>query len=262
MKDYSIFYLPFWYSKQTRFRTITRFFSWIIIYVIPVSLSFLLVSPEFSYINIFKSFLAILLVYNLYEIGYIYNDAETIKKEISPTLRLNYQQLQYYENNKNYIYFFRFSVSLLITFALSLYDRTLLFLLASWAIIPAYVLYNTVRSRLNIPLHFILVTLRYCSPVLLFTGVNDAYICFFMILLFPLINTLERCTESRFGLVFFKDLFLTNRKSGRYFYYLILLITGLFCCYVFGDYLFYAFSCYAFYYMTFRFLSAQVNLNE
>ena len=262
VKDYSIFYLPFWYSKQTRFRTITRFLSWIIIYVIPVSLSFLFVSLEFSYANIFKSFLAILLVYNLYEIGYIYNDAETIKKEVSPTLRLDYFQLQYYENNKNNIYCCRFLVAALITLALSFNDRAWIFLLASWAIIPAYALYNTVRSRLNIPLHFILVTLRYCSPVLLFTGMNDAYIFLFMILLFPLINTLERCTERRFNFDFFKDFFLTNKKNGRYFYYFILLITGLFCCYIFGDYIFFVFSSYAFYYMTFRFLSAQVNLNE
>ena len=262
MKDYSIFYLPFWYSKQTRFRTIPRFFSWIIIYVIPVSLSFLFVSPEFSYINLFKSLLAILLVYNLYEIGYIYNDTETIKKEISPTLRLESHQLQFYENNKNNIYSFRFLVALLITFALSFYDRVFIFLLASWAIIPAYALYNSVRSRLNIPLHFVLVTLRYCSPVLLFTGGGGVYICFFMLLLFPLINTLERCSESRFKFDYFKDLFLTNRKNGRYVYYLILLIAGLTCCYIFGEYTFYVFSCYAFYYMAFRLLSAQVNLNE
>ncbi|MFP9429320.1 hypothetical protein ACJ9N4_03355 [Enterobacter sp. LM3] len=262
MKDYNIFYLPFWYSKQTRFRTIARLSSWIIIYVVPVSLSFLFVSPEFNYINLFKSLLGILLVYNLYEIGYIYNDAETIKKEISPTLRLDYQQLQFYENNKYNIYCFRFLVALIITLALSFYEKTLVFLLSSWAIIPAYALYNSVRSRLNIPLHFILVTLRYCSPVLLFTGLNDSYIIIFMILLFPLINTLERCAESRFNFDFFKGFFLTNKKSGRYVYYFILLATGLSCCYVFGDYVFYAFSCYAFYYMIFRLLSAQVNLNE
>lgn len=262
MKGYNIFYLPFWYSKQTRFRTITRFFSWVIIYLIPVSLSFLFVYPEFRYINLFKSLLAILLVYNLYEIGYIYNDAETIKKEISPTLRLDYLQLQYYENNKKNIYCFRFLVALLITFALSFNDGSWVFLLISWAIIPTYALYNTVRSRLNIPLHFILVTLRYCSPVLLFTGMSDVFIFLFMILLFPLINTLERCTERRFDFDFFNDFFLTNKKSGRYLYYFILLIIGLSCCYIFGGYIFYVFSIYAFYYMTFRFLSAQVNLNE
>ena len=100
------------------------------------------------------------------------------------------------------------------------------------------------------------------SPVLLFTGGGGVYICFFMILLFPLINTLERCSESRFKFDYFKDLFLTNRKNGRYVYYLILLIAGLTCCYIFGEYTFYVFSCYAFYYMAFRLLSAQVNLNE
>lgn len=262
MKEYNIFYLPFWYSKQTRFRTIPRFFSWVIIYLIPVSLSFLLVHLGFDYTYLFKSFLGIFLVYNLYEIGYIYNDAETIKNETSPTLRLDYQQLQFYENNKKNIYCSRFFIAALITFVLSLYEGTLFFLLASWSIIPVYVLYNSVRSRLNIPLHFILVTLRYSSPILLFTGLDKAYVIVLLIFLFPLINTLERCSGKRFNLTFFRGFFLTNKKSGRYIYYFILLVSGLFCYHISGDFVFYIFSCYAFYYMTFRFLSAQVNLNE
>lgn len=262
VKEYNIFYIPFWYSKQTRFRTIPRFCSWIIIYLIPVLLCFFFVSPTFNYIALLKSFLGVTLIYNLYEIGYIYNDAETIKKESSPTMRLNHSQIQFYENNKRNIYNFRFFVAVMITFGLSFYDGVLLFLFAAWAIIPAYMLYNSVRSRLNLPLHFVLVTLRYCSPVLLFTGYDNIYIGFVMILLFPLINTLERCTESRFKLDFLKEFFLVNRKSGRYIYYFILLVIGLVCIYVFGNYIYYVFSCYALYYMVFRFLSAQVNINE
>lgn len=263
MKEYyNVFYFPFWYSKQTRFRTTTRLCSWIIIYLIPVSLSFLLVSPAFDYIYLLKSFIGVLLVYNLYEIGYIYNDAETIKREKSPTMRLSQLQLRYYENNKKSIYLFRFLIALVTTVLLSFNDHTLVFLLASWGIIPAYALYNSVRNRLNIPLHFVLVTLRYCSPALLFIDSSNYYIFLLMICLFPVINTLERCAESRFNFPFFKRFFLTNKKSGRYVYYFILFVLGVVSYYFLSNYIFFAFSCYALYYMAFRFLSAQVKLNE
>ncbi|ECR4401997.1 hypothetical protein F1K14_15675 [Salmonella enterica subsp. enterica] len=262
MKEYNIFYIPFWYSQQTRFRAVTRFFSWTIIYLIPVLLSFMFLSPIVNFIYLLESFLGILLVYNLYEIGYIYNDTETIKNEVSPTLRLGYSQLQFYERNKKTIYFFRFTIAISLTIIIFFsYENSLTFLLASWFIIPTYVVYNSVRNRLNIPLHFVLVTLRYCSPVLLFSGINNVSVFFIMILLFPLINTFERCAENRFGLSFFKTFLLTNKKNGRYIYYMILLVGGIFCYYYFKTYVCFVFSCYAFYYMMFRFLYTQVNIN-
>ncbi len=262
MKDCNIFFIPFWYSKQTRFKTNVRFASWIIIYLIPVLLSFLFFSSQINLTDLMVSFLGISLVYNLYEIGYIYNDAETIKSEIAPTLRLNTNQLQFYEKHKRVIYLFRFFIALTITIILLLREHSMSFLVVCWLIIPTYVGYNLVRSRLNIPLHFVLVTLRYCSPALLFSGIFNVHVFILMILLFPLINTLERCAENRFELNFFKTFFLTNRKSGRYIYYFILFAIGLVCYYVSNSYIFIIFSIYGFYYMIFRLLSAQVSLNE
>jgi len=47
---------------------------------------------------------------------------------------------------------------------------------------------------------------------------------FYCVLLFPLINLLERCSEKRFQLPFFQKNVFSNKVDGRYKYYCILII--------------------------------------
>ncbi len=117
------FFVPFLYFYKTRLRSIIKLISWGVIYLVPIFLS------TFSFANIdyyFISYFVVLtLTYNLYEIGYIQNDTETIKKEHNPTLRLSRDELFFYNNHRVYIYFFRLFISFVLTIALAffVYDK-------------------------------------------------------------------------------------------------------------------------------------------
>ena len=93
--------------------------------------------------------------------------------------------------------------------------------------IITFMVYNSIRNILNLPIHFILVTIRFSSIPLLFSTAIPVLPTFYLILLFPLINTLERCGELRFNLNWFQNRLLNNTKNGRYYYYAILAILSL-----------------------------------
>ena len=98
------FYLPFCYTLFIRFSKVSQFISWVAIYIIPTLLVFLSFYEKGMFSFLLCYFLSVMLVYNYYEIGYIQNDTETIKKENNPTLRLTMIQLQYYKSHFILIY--------------------------------------------------------------------------------------------------------------------------------------------------------------
>nr|UEO57264.1 hypothetical protein [Morganella morganii] len=255
----NIYYIPFVYFYKTRLKSIKKFISWMIIYTIPVSFSFTFYTGFNSDVipNLFISLLSITLIYSLYEVGYIYNDTETIKTEKKPTIRLTENQLEFYEKNKTIIYSSRIIVSILISFLLVLItsENILPFLFSTWMLLIVYYFYNTTRSLYNLPLHFILVSIRYASVSIIF---GQSYlVLFYLILLFPVINLLERTTESRFNISNIINKPFKNKTIGRIFYYAIL---SLFSIFLFLtnqssiDYIFMIISLYYFIYRTSLFL--------
>jgi len=215
------FYVPFYYTIITRLHRFSKIVSWFIIYVIP---QFLFMFYFFGVIDFVQTFfkiaLGVTLIYTLYEIGYIYNDTETIKNESNPTLRLNSIQFKYYGEHKLLIYSLRFLIAISISFVL-LTSCDYYFVILVWCIIPLYAIYNSMRSIWNLPLHFCLVVIRYCSVIVL-SGFESIPFLYCM-LLFPLINFLERCSEKRFELPWFQFFLFSNKKDGRYKYYFILM---------------------------------------
>lgn len=90
---------------------------------------YLYYSNSFSFLSFYEKgmfsfllcyFLSVMLVYNYYEIGYIQNDTETIKKENNPTLRLTMIQLQYYKSHFILIYSSRIFWGILLSLLLYL----------------------------------------------------------------------------------------------------------------------------------------------
>lgn len=218
------FYVPFYYTIVSRLHSFSKFFSWIIIYLIP---QFIFSFYFFGSVDYWQAFLGIAfgvaLIYTLYEIGYIYNDTETIKKEIQPTLRLDTSQLNYYYEHRVQIYSLRILLALIVSF-IFIHLEQYFFVLLVWCIIPIYAVYNSIRNRWNLPLHFFLVVIRYCSVTLLLGGGAAFFYC---ILLFPIINLLERCSEKRFQLPFFQTFIFSNKKDGRYKYYFVSMIVAV-----------------------------------
>lgn len=211
-----IFFIPFLYYYCTRLKSVAKLTSWVIIYLIPLACSVYLISDDFHKIQVVL--LIILCSQNLYEIGYIQNDAETIKREENPTLRLDLSQLGFYEKNKKSIYFYRFVFSLFLT-AILYYHYACYYIIYLWAIIPVFLLYNSLRNRWNLVLHFILVFFRYCLPV--FIATENYKLSLLMIFCFPLLNLLERASEKRFSFYAYRKYLDGKLSSFRVTYYML-----------------------------------------
>ncbi len=237
------FYCPFVYTVRTRLDSspsVTGY--WILVYLVPTfllwfsaSLNTGLPSPGAAQgffpgqvANLLLYFLAISLIYTLYEVGYIQNDTETIKKEIHPTLRLNPEQLAYYEQKKYVIYAVRFLTAVVLS-AFIVHDTglsagSILFLASTWFLIPLYLLYNRMRNRWNLVLHFFLLSLRYSAVLFLFVPEMPDSVLVFSVLIYPLPTILQLCAKGKFG--FKKNLFYLKNYNDRYRfrlkYYLLL----------------------------------------
>lgn len=170
-------------------------------------------------------FLSVMLVYNYYEIGYIQNDTETIKKENNPTLRLTMIQLQYYKSHFILIYSSRIFWGILLSLLLYLLsDSVSYFICSSILLLLLYQVYNNVRNRFTLFLHFLLVIIRYWAIILYFP-ISLSFMCY-LLLLFPVLNLLERSSESRFHIPYISYL-IADRNDIPLFrvkYYLTTLI--------------------------------------
>lgn len=148
-----------------------------------------------SITNVLFVLLVILTVYNFYEIGYIQNDTETIKNEHKPTNRLSTEMLGYYECHKELIYLQRMVQGLLLIFCLWLLKVELtgciLFFSSMVLLLLVYQFYNHIRGHWNMVLYFILVSIRYCSPLLLFPDNLSWRLFFLALMVFPIIKTTE-----------------------------------------------------------------------
>lgn len=218
------FFIPLSYTYKTRLRSFPFFLSWIAIYPL-LLLLFIFFYEDVSIYTLSIFSLSILLTYNLYEIGYIENDTETIKKEKKPTMRLSESELIFYYKNKLLIYTFRMALSVLLSISIFLINPTTdkLIIAYPYLILILYFIYNKVRGKLNLPIHFALVTVRYSAPILI--TLNDFSIenLIFIILIFPFINLIERCGEKRFDFTFIQEK-TKNKNKLRVIYYFTLTI--------------------------------------
>lgn len=216
-----MFYIPFLYFYKSRLKSIKKLISWFFIYIIPIIISYLFLFQEKNIINIIIYLIGI---YTIYEIGYIYNDTETIKKEENPTIRLSLKQIKFYENNKLSIYLFRIIFSFCMIFLLR---NTIDLNLAICSYILLFVLfyiYNNIRSIFNLPLHFLLVIIRFSSFILVF---GQSFKLFLLsIFIFPVLNLIERGGELRFGLIALQHEFFSNHDKFRMIYYSLLFLVS------------------------------------
>lgn len=216
--------MPLTYTLNTRIGSIKQFISWVIIYVIPMLSICLLYRSTINILDVIKSALSIILIYNNYELGYIYNDTERTKKETNPTIRLSKNNLAFYEKHKIDIIICRLIFSLALSLFIYYNFGNVGFILSTWMIIFVFYIYNLTFSSWGILLHLILVSLRYCSIALMFSVVNNNLL--FLFLLFPLINTLERTKEKKFGIQIF-NFILQDIDKFRFYYYLLLTLSVL-----------------------------------
>ena len=225
-----MFYVPVLYAIRTRFlkRTKLGIFFWFAEYLFPVLLSLLLANIE--PISIFQMLLSVVCVYCFYEIGYIQNDCETIKKEENPTLRLSEDELKIYERNKWNIYMTRGVLGILFSMYYiqqGIPSCTLLPVL--WGIIPLYLLYNSMRNRLNQYLVLFLMVYRYGVPFFLYTHFNwNCYLLLLIIISYPIPTFIQICAKEKRGrcekwALFFVGSY-NKRELFRLKFYLLLIV--------------------------------------
>ena len=225
-----MFYVPVLYAIRTRFlkRTKLGIFFWFAEYLFPVLLSLLLANIE--PISIFQLLLSVVCVYCFYEIVYIQNDCETIKKEENPTLRLSEDELKIYERNKWNIYMTRGVLGILFSmYYIQQGIPSCILLPVLWGIIPLYFLYNSMRNRLNQYLVLFLMIYRYGVPFFLYTHFSwNCYLLLLIIISYPIPTFIQICAKEKRGrcekwALFFVGSY-NKRELFRLKFYLFLIV--------------------------------------
>jgi len=204
MKNPTLFHIPFVYFYKTRIKSLAALINWIFIYIVPTFTLFVLMAEKSPLVIVSLSYISVILaIYSIYEAGYMQNDTETIKFEINPTLRLSNEQLKYYEEYKSIIYFIRIVFTFLFCMvALVLIDssREQIFLILSALIMIGitYYFYNQIRNIFTLLLLFVLVSLRYMTPLLLIYEEEWKFYLVLVILLYPVLNLFDWLYKPQF----------------------------------------------------------------
>jgi len=217
-------------------RSVRGIGKWFGEFLIPTLLLFLL-ADDWSLQHVMDYLLLTLLVYSLYEVGYLWNDTYTIRKEKNPTLRLNHKELAYVLSHKSTIYEIRLLLAVFITlYVLMEHDwstGSLRAILAAWSILLVYALYNTVRGHLSFVLHLLLLMLRYTSAWLLVSKGSLLSMLMLTLFIFPLPIMMEIVAKGKFGITYRFTSWYLKDYSKRYlfrlkYYSLLCLVYALF----------------------------------
>lgn len=222
----AIFFLPMAYFVSTRLEGRAAVASWVMIYPVPLLISVWTVSGHrVDPAGLVALLLAMLATYTLYELGYMDNDTRTVRRESAPTERLRDDEKAFYERARWFIVTLRLVIAFGACFAITALvpanaGGKLIFSLGLLGILTVFPAYNSVRGRVNLPLHFVLVLCRFCLPGMVLVS-SDHWTYFgLMIVAFPLINLMERAGEPRYGLPVFGPV-LKYRHWSRVIYYLV-----------------------------------------
>ena len=188
------FVIPMYYSFHTRYQGWTGMMAWLIKYLIPV-LSMAYVQADFDFS---RFVVGLLFFYVIYEVGYIQNDCETIKKEASPTLRLKADELAFYESHKILIYLTRLAELLLLGYALTKMGVGMAILLYGTLTLLIFAWYNTIRNGFCLVVHLILMMLRYTFPVFAASNHFSVEVAWVALILYPLTLFIERSVKGKF----------------------------------------------------------------
>lgn len=191
-----VFFVPGAYSIYTRFKGIKGLVSFIFKYFLIVLLASLACAEPFG---VARFIVGVLLMFSLYEYGYIQNDCETIKKEQKPTMRLSTEELAFYEKNKTAIYSLRVIETACLLFVSYLLNVNTFLIFYSLLILPVFLVYNAIRCKWNLHIHVVLMFLRYSLPVFFACNHFDALASFWILLVHPLLIFIELNVKGKFG---------------------------------------------------------------
>ena len=216
------FFIPILYTVETRYarHSLKGLMLFLAIYLIP---QFILMAC-FSISEMWLWPIAIILVLDLYEIGYIQNDTETIKNEVNPTIRLSDKELLFYESYKMVIYCWRIFWGMALSFVFYYYWDSSIYICAIlcilWFLIPLYYLYNSIRNVWNLPLLTVLTSYRIILPTLLCSSSITFLELLYMYLIYPFPTLLQQLSMGKFGIKLSNHIigFFIENYNNRYLY--------------------------------------------
>ncbi len=200
--------IPFVYLFKSRLTRNVERLSWVLINPIALFLVTGLLS-DLTFIEHFILFiLAFLAWQSLYEIGYIYNDVFTSKKETNPTLRLGAKDAIFIEKKFALIVMCKLvisALSIIVVFWFDQYANLHLHVLWFLGILSlsslAFSIHNSMRNRFNILTFGVLSATKYMALPLLMVAEGQEFVGFLVSLtMFPLVRTLEHATKNKYSL--------------------------------------------------------------
>lgn len=221
------FLIPGFYLFYSRLKRKSEILSFLLVYPVIIFL-LTIIQTDLDVINFtFLFILAMIAWLSFYEIGYLENDAITIKKEQNPTLRIEEEEIKIIQGNFVNIQIIRYLFGvgfLLLIFYLSefldikvdIFYFALVILLARLA----FYFHNTLRSRWNILTYFSLSLAKYVSiPILFLSGFDLLIVSLSLFFIFPLPRTIEHSVKVKYDLKKLKK-FVRDLDSFRVKYYL------------------------------------------
>jgi len=222
------FIAPFYYLYYSRLKKTAELFSLVWIYPFFIFV-FLFGFYQLDLIPyIFSYLLGLTAWISVYEIGYLENDALTIRKEINPNIRIPRSDIDYIQKYFKRIVTMRsfiFVLLVLIIYILGLFSTEQLFIFLTAVLFGRlmFFVHNRFRSRINIATYFFLCMIKYCVFPLVYFWLEFGFEPYLAILLsFPILRTIEHAVKKKYNLVKFQS-FVGNFDSFRVKYYGLLL---------------------------------------
>lgn len=233
--DIDIFYIPTAYLHRVRLdSSLGRILSWWFLLIVPTMGYYLLLLPSVSLSAVGMYVLLLGAVVPYYELGYMFNDTYTTRRETSPTLRLSHEQTRYFYQHAGMIVGIRM---VLVLGLLCLYGElnawnhnSMITIAAAIMLLPVFAIYNRIRGLAAVCFYPILICWRYLVFLLPAIGEESFGICTILtILSYPFLISLERYSmpNRRYGCM---AKILPNEASKQIFravYYVTLLIALL-----------------------------------
>lgn len=192
-----IFYIPFSYTLSTRVKTVSSCIRLFTKYVFPVAV--IAFCRNGFTIDLLLLGIGFFFVYNLYEIGYIQNDTETIKREVNPTLRLSEPALAFYGRHRFSIYSCRFIIAFLLSYLIFRLDGHWQPLAFGFLLVPSYLLYNAVRNKYSYWIYMWLMMVRYICLAWICCASLSLTDMLYITLMHPMPTMIARFSINRFG---------------------------------------------------------------
>jgi len=239
-------FIPLYYTFQSRIITKSERVSWVLIF----PLFLLLISLSFN-LNVYIFILSFLCVMSIYEVGYLYNDIITVKKEIAPTIRIK-NEMDGFKKSFYLHIIFRVIISVSISIWIFYLTNSGYLFYAILCVSLFYIVHNTIRSRINIISYFCLVSARYIFPVFL---IVDSSLLIFLLLIFPICRTIEHACKKKYNLNFLMQLVSNiDRFRVKYYFFLLIIYMSLFLAFDIKL----AYVLFALYFLIIRLLSSKL----